>query len=73
MNTNLKVLISAVGFVALAASPVLAKPHVQHNPHASAAVSSKTTVVGPNGVIGTDPDPAIRSELQRDWIPAGSE
>jgi hypothetical protein len=70
MNTNLKVLISAVGFVALAASPVFAKSHVHHT--APAAVASKTTVVGPNGVVGTDPDPAIRSELQRDWIPAGS-
>ena len=70
MDRNLKVLISAVGFVALAASPVFAKPHVQHN--APVAVASKTTVVGPNGVIGTDQDAAIRSELQRDWIPAGS-
>jgi hypothetical protein len=67
MTASLKVLIPVVGLVALVSTPVLAKSREHHAQpvHASAATP---VVVSPEGrVIGTDPDPAIRFELQRDW------
>jgi hypothetical protein len=68
MNSNLKIAVAALGLATLVASPVLAKP--VHHQVAQAGVSD--VVVAPNGkVLGADPDPAVRLQLQRDWA-AGS-
>jgi hypothetical protein len=68
MNTNLKILMSAVGLVALAATPVLAKPHAQHTyyPVHEQAVTGDTVVTSGGKVVGADPDLNVRFELERD-------
>ena len=64
-----KMVLTALGLAALVATPALAqKPthrgHLQAAPYAAATASG---VVSSDGrVIGTDPDPSIRSELVRD-------
>jgi len=63
-----KTLLTAFGLVALLATPALAEKPVHHyasGPYASAATPAP--VVEGGRVVGTDPDPRIRSELQRDW------
>jgi hypothetical protein len=68
MNTKLKIAVAALGLATLVASPVLAKPAHQQ----AAQVDVSDVVVAPNGkVLGADPDPAVRLQLQRDWT-AGS-
>jgi hypothetical protein len=67
MPMNLKVLIAATGFAALASSPVLAASHARHH-HAAPAGAVSNAIVAPTGQrLGTDPDPSIRFELRRDW------
>jgi hypothetical protein len=64
-----KTLFTVLGLAALVATPALAQKPVHHSyisgPYASAATS--TPVVEDGRVVGTDPDPAIRAELARDW------
>jgi hypothetical protein len=68
MNSNLKVLVSVAALAALVSSPVLAKSRTQHTQPAPARTATGPAVVSPDGrLIGTDPDAAIRFELQRDW------
>jgi hypothetical protein len=70
MNTNLKCLMTAAAVVVFG-TPALAANHVkQHHVRASQApyAASHDTVSAPDGqAIGADPDPSIRSELERDW------
>jgi hypothetical protein len=67
MNTNLKILVSAIGLAALAASPSFAQTRTVRQPVYQAPATG-STVVAPNGQrIGADPDVAVRRELQRDW------
>lgn len=60
-----KTLFAVLGLAAFVATPALAKKPVHHavsGPYASAAAGQAGTTVG------TDPDPSIRFELQRDWV-----
>jgi hypothetical protein len=70
MNTNLKCLMAAA-FIVVFGTPALAANHVeQRHVRASQAPYAATqhTVIAPDGqAIGADPDPSIRSELERDW------
>jgi hypothetical protein len=40
MKSNMKVILSAVGVVALLASPALAKSHERHHPHAAPSLAN---------------------------------
>jgi hypothetical protein len=70
MSTNLKCLMTAAAIVVFW-TPALAANHVkQRHVHAPQApyAASQDTVTAPDGqAIGADPDPSIRSELERDW------
>jgi hypothetical protein len=73
INSNLKVLLSVVGMAALVSTPMLAKQRAHDAQPAPAQASTSTTAVSPEGqVIGADPDPAIRFEIQRDWPSANN-
>jgi hypothetical protein len=69
-----KLLLTAVALTALAASPALAKTHHMAAP---ASDGSYASAVGPSAVIvdgqmvGADPDPNIRFQLERDPAPTG--
>jgi hypothetical protein len=66
MNTNLKVVLSAVAFATFAAAPAVAKSRAQHH-----NTYSNNTVVWNGQVIGADPDQGVRLELRRDhryWL-----
>ena len=68
MNTNLKVVLSAVAFAALVTAPAVAKSRPRHDT-APAEVHSKFTVIQAQGyrrVLGADPDPQVRLEMRRD-------
>lgn len=72
INMTSKTLLTAFGLVALLATPALAQKPVHHHhyryasgPYASVAASPAAIEEGHS--VGTDPDPSIRSELQRDW------
>jgi hypothetical protein len=69
INMTSKTLLAVLGLAALAATPALAKKPI-HRDVSSAYASAGTPapIVEENRVVGTDPDPAIRSELQRDWM-----
>jgi hypothetical protein len=64
MKTNLKVALSAVLLAALVAAPAVAKTRNQQS--APAQSYSNNTVYGEGHVLGTDPDPRVRSEILRD-------
>jgi uncharacterized membrane protein len=73
MNTNLKVVLSAVSLATVVAAPAVAKSHtlrytnrIQHT--APALAHSNYTVFQAQGnrVLGADPDPQVRLEMQRD-------
>ena len=64
---NSKVILTVLGLTALVATPALAAKKAAHR--APASVASDTMmrpVVNDDRVVGTDPDPSIRSELARD-------
>jgi hypothetical protein len=66
MNTNLKVVLSAVAFATFVAAPAVAKSRAQHY-----NTYSNNTVVWNGHVIGADPDQGVRLELRRDhryWL-----
>ena len=69
MKMNFKRLMAAAAVAALFGTPALAATHSQRNvrfPQAPYA-ASHDAVTAPDGqVIGADPDPSIRLELNRD-------
>ena len=65
MKTNLKVALSAVALAALVAAPAVAKSRTQQQ-SAPADLLEQHGVYGEGHVLGTDPDPRIRSEILRD-------
>jgi hypothetical protein len=70
MNTNLKVVLSAVALAALVAAPAVAKSSTHHNARAL-GYSYNNTVVQNGHVLGADPDRGVRFELRRDgryWL-----
>jgi hypothetical protein len=66
---NTKIILTVLGMAALVASPAFAKKPV-HHAHAQDTNASDAAMMRPvvsdDRVIGTDPDPSIRSELARD-------
>jgi hypothetical protein len=70
MNTNLKVVLSAVALAAFVAAPAVAKSGTQHH-NTLAPAYSNNTVVQNGHVLGADPDRGVRLELRRDgryWL-----
>lgn len=67
---KMKKLLTAVAFAALVATPALAKTHNMTTP---ASADSYAFAAGPNAVIvngeviGADPDPSIRLQIERDY------
>jgi hypothetical protein len=65
---NSKIVLTVLGLATLVATPAFAQKQT-HRAHASGPYASATMmqpVVTDGRVIGTDPDPSIRSELARD-------
>jgi hypothetical protein len=69
MKMNLKVVLSALALAAIVAAPAAAKSRTQSQTQVP-AYSNSNTVYGEGHVLGTDPDPRIRSEILRDGNPA---
>jgi hypothetical protein len=70
MNTNLKVVLSAVGLAAFVAAPAVAKSSTHHNTR-TPGYSYNNTVAQSGHVLGADPDRGVRFELRRDgrfWL-----
>jgi len=75
--TFLKITISALGLAALTLTPALAKSPRQARAQVPAAAAMDASVpsafarggpvVDSGRIIGTDPDPNVRLELQRDY------
>jgi hypothetical protein len=65
MNTNLKVILSALALAALVAAPAVAKSRTQHH-NTQAPAYSNNTVVQNGYALGADPDRGVRFELRRD-------
>jgi hypothetical protein len=67
---NSKVILTVLGLAALVATPALAAKKAVHRAAASEASAGDAAMMRPvvsdDRVIGTDPDPSIRSELARD-------
>jgi hypothetical protein len=61
-----KMMLTLLGLAALVATPALAKPAHRAQVSSGAYASVNEPVVSDGRVIGTDPDPSIRFELQRD-------
>src|ERR1035438_2881245 len=70
---NSKMTLIALGLATLVATPAFAQKPT-HRAYAADAYASAVTqpVVTEGRVIGTDPDPSIRSELQRDSSTSGN-
>jgi hypothetical protein len=68
MNTNFKRLMTAAAVAVLFGTPALAASHAQRHVRAhQAPYAASHTVTAPDGqVIGADPDPSVRFELNRD-------
>jgi hypothetical protein len=70
MNTNLKVVLSAVALATFVAAPAVAKSRTQrHNTQAPAY--SNNTVVQNGHVLGADPDSSVRFNIRREgkyWL-----
>ncbi|HEX4556976.1 MAG TPA: hypothetical protein VH249_23500 [Xanthobacteraceae bacterium] len=66
---NTKIILTVLGMAALVATPAFAAKKVHRAPASEASASDAAMmrpVVSDDRVIGTDPDPSIRSELARD-------
>jgi hypothetical protein len=75
---KMKKLLTAVAFAALVATPALAKTHHMTAPASadSYAFASGPDAVIVNGeVIGADPDPNVRLQIERDygWLANGGD
>jgi hypothetical protein len=69
MNTNLKVLLSAVAVAAVVGSPAVARSRTQLHYFAPDVVQRITPDIRDyvtHERLSTDPDPRIRSQLRRD-------
>jgi hypothetical protein len=69
----MKKLVTAIGLLAVLASPVLAKSHPAEQRDARAAYAQSVgapsdAVVVDGKVVGQDPDPNVRLELMRDHV-----
>ncbi|HUI98160.1 MAG TPA: hypothetical protein VLX44_20590 [Xanthobacteraceae bacterium] len=64
---NTKIVLTAFGLAALLAAPAFAQKHAHraYAPGPYASVNGPSAIEG-HTVIGTDPDPQIRFELERD-------
>jgi len=63
---NTKIILTALGLAALLATPAFAQKHA-HRAYAPGPYASVNgTAIEGHTVIGTDPDPQIRFELERD-------
>ena len=64
---NTKIVLTAFGLAALIATPAFAQKHTHRVPAYAPYASINEPRLGENGrAIGTDPDPQIRFELERD-------
>jgi hypothetical protein len=64
---NTKIVLTAFGLAALIATPAFAQKHAHRAPASGPYASINESRVWENGrAIGTDPDPQIRFELERD-------
>jgi hypothetical protein len=63
MDTNLKVVLSAVALAALVAAPAVAKSRTQNS---QAPSYSNNVVLDDGKVVGADPDAFVRGEIRRD-------
>jgi hypothetical protein len=65
---NTKIILTVLGMAALVATPAFAKKpvHRAHQDTSASDAAMMRPVVSDDRVIGTDPDPSIRSELARD-------
>jgi hypothetical protein len=67
---NAKMVLTALGLATLVATPALAQKQAHRGqlqaPYASANTVTPGVVSSDGHLIGTDPDPSIRSELARD-------
>jgi hypothetical protein len=62
---NTKIVLTAFGLAALLATPAFAQKH--HRAYAPGPYASvNAPVIEGNTVVGTDPDPQVRFELERD-------
>jgi hypothetical protein len=63
---NTKIVLTAFGLAALVATPAFAQKHNHHAATGPYASVNEPPVVENGRAIGTDPDPQIRFELERD-------
>ena len=63
---NTKMLVTAFGLAALAATPAFAQKHAHRAPAGPYASVNEPPVVEGGRLIGTDPDAQVRFELGRD-------
>lgn len=63
---NTKILLTAFGLAALVATPAFAQKQVHSYAGAYASAQGQAPVIEGGKYVGNDPDPAIRSELERD-------
>jgi hypothetical protein len=63
---NSKIVLAVIGLATLVATPAFAQKPTHRAAPAPYASATEPLVVENNRVVGTDPDPSIRSELQRD-------
>jgi hypothetical protein len=61
-----KMVLTALGLATLAATPAFAQKPTHHTSGAYASVTQPAPVVSNGYAVGTDPDPSIRFELNRD-------
>jgi hypothetical protein len=62
-----KTLFAVLALAALVATPALAAKKPVHHSYAPGPYASATTGEDRMNVAGTDPDPSVRFELERDW------
>lgn len=63
---NTKVALSALGLAMLIATPAFAQKPAHRAAPAPYASATEPVIVSEGRVVGTDPDPSIRFELERD-------
>jgi hypothetical protein len=63
---NSKIVLTVIGLATLVATPAFAQKPTHHRAPAPYASSAEPLVVENGRVVGTDPDPSIRFELERD-------
>jgi hypothetical protein len=61
---NTKMALTVLGLATLVATPAFAQKHTHHT--GAYASATQPAPAMSNGMVGTDPDPSIRFELERD-------